>query len=57
MNAAEVAAFEKNPNLAAIIKVRYLDEAGKRADMETPDFSHFAPMVQRLVDRHVKNGH
>ncbi len=52
MNAEEVSDFEKNPNLDQIIAVRYLDDAGKRADMKTPDFWHFAPMVQRLVDRH-----
>ncbi|NIZ63161.1 phosphodiesterase [Sedimentitalea sp. CY04] len=48
----EVIEFEKNPNLKKIIQVRYLDEAGKRADMETPDYWHFAPMVQRIVDQH-----
>ena len=48
----EVAEFEKNPNLKEIIQVRYLDEAGKRTDMETPPFAHFAPMVQRIVDAH-----
>ncbi|WP_171178814.1 HD domain-containing protein [Ruegeria sp. HKCCD8929] len=53
MSADEVAEFESNPNLKEIIQVRYLDEAGKRADMETPDFDHFAPMVQRLIDRHM----
>ncbi|MEW2913578.1 HD domain-containing protein [Leisingera sp. JC11] len=53
MNAEEVAEFEKNPNLKQIIAVRYLDEAGKRADMETPDYWHFAPMVQRMVDNHM----
>ncbi|MCE8507159.1 HD domain-containing protein [Ruegeria pomeroyi] len=53
MSAEEVAEFERNPNIEAIIQVRYLDEAGKRADMETPDFDHFAPMVQRMVDRHL----
>lgn len=53
MAAEEVAEFEKNPNLKQIIAVRYLDEAGKRADMETPDYWHFAPMVQRMVDRHM----
>lgn len=53
MSAQEVADFEANPNLPKIIQVRYLDEAGKRADMETPDFWHFAPMVQRIVDQHV----
>ncbi|MCY1126444.1 HD domain-containing protein [Frigidibacter sp. RF13] len=52
MSADEVAEFEKNPNLKEIIQVRYLDEAGKRPDMETPDYWHFAPMVQRVVDRH-----
>ena len=50
MNAEEVADFQANPNLEKIIQVRYLDEAGKRDDMDTPDFWHFAPMVQRLVD-------
>lgn len=56
MNAEEVAEFEKNPNLKQIIAVRYLDEAGKRADMETPDYWHFAPMVQRMVDKHLGSG-
>lgn len=56
MNAGEVAEFEKNPNLKQIIAVRYLDEAGKRADMETPDYWHFAPMVQRMVDMHLGAG-
>ncbi|WP_419741158.1 HD domain-containing protein [Ruegeria sp.] len=53
MSSEEVTAFEANPNLKEIIQVRYLDEAGKRADMETPDFAHFAPMVQRMVDKHM----
>ena len=52
MNEDEVQAFEKNPNLKDIIAVRYLDEAGKHADMVTPPFAHFAPMVQRIVDQH-----
>ena len=52
MGADEVAEFEKNPNLKEIVQVRYLDEAGKRPDMDTPDYWHFAPMVQRVVDRH-----
>ncbi|MGC1488607.1 MAG: phosphodiesterase, partial [Albidovulum sp.] len=53
MNAEEAAEFEKNPNLAQIVAVRYLDDAGKRADMQTPDYWHFAPMVQRMVDLHM----
>lgn len=52
MSAEEVAEFEQNPNLDQIIAVRYLDDAGKRPDMETPDYWHFAPMVQRMVDGH-----
>ncbi len=54
MSSDEVAEFEKNPNLKKIIQVRYLDEAGKRPDMQTPDFWHFAPMVQRVVDQHMQ---
>ena len=52
MDAGEVAEFEKNPNLQQIIAVRYLDDAGKYPNMETPKFTHFAPMVQRVVDAH-----
>ncbi|MCI2400256.1 HD domain-containing protein [Aliiroseovarius subalbicans] len=54
MDPTEVTAFEQNPHLTEIIQVRYLDEAGKRPDMDTPDFAHFAPMVQRMVDAHTK---
>ncbi|MDW3224654.1 MAG: HD domain-containing protein [Paracoccaceae bacterium] len=55
MNADEIAAFEKIPNVEQIIAVRFLDDAGKLPDMETPDFWHFAPIAQRLVDRHAEN--
>ena len=54
MSPEEVSEFEKNPNLSQIVAVRYLDEMGKEAGMETPGFEHFAPMVQRVVDRHCK---
>lgn len=52
MSTVEITAFESNPNLAEIIQVRHLDDAGKHADMQTPPFAHFAPMVQRIVDQH-----
>ncbi len=52
MSEAEVAEFEQNPNLKEIVKVRYYDDAGKRDDLETQPFSHYAPMVQRVVDAH-----
>ena len=48
----EVREFEKNPYLKDILKVRYLDEAGKSEDMSIPSFSYFAPMVQRIVDQY-----
>ncbi|WP_300033656.1 HD domain-containing protein [uncultured Roseobacter sp.] len=51
MTADEVADFERSPNLEHIVAVRYLDDAGKREDMTTPDFWHFAPMIQRVVDQ------
>lgn len=54
MNADEARAFERNPNLAAIVKVRYLDDGGKAEGLKTPSFGHFAPMVQRVVDAHCK---
>lgn len=53
MSAEEVEEFEENPNLQAIVTVRYLDDAGKRPEMETQGYAHFAPMVQRMVDQHV----
>lgn len=52
MCSEEVAEFEKNPNLKQIIQVRYLDDAGKSPHMKTPDFWHFAPLLQRIVDQH-----
>jgi phosphonate degradation associated HDIG domain protein len=53
MNAAEVAAFEKNPNFQKIVRVRRLDDAGKVAGLKTPGFDHYAPMVQRVVDSYL----
>lgn len=52
MSAEEVAAFEQEENLKDINKIRYYDEAGKRADLATKPFSHYAPMVQRIEERH-----
>jgi predicted HD phosphohydrolase len=52
MTADEVAAFERNPHLQDIIKVRVYDEAGKRADMRPPSFAYYTPMIQGVVDRH-----
>jgi phosphonate degradation associated HDIG domain protein len=54
MNAEEAAAFARNPDLDAIITVRKLDDGGKVQGMPIPGFAHFAPMVQRQVDRHCR---
>lgn len=53
MSKAEVAEFSANPNLDAIIQVRYWDDEGKVAGHNTPPFSHYAPMLQRVVDNHL----
>lgn len=53
MSPDEVAAFERNPNVREIVQVRYIDEAAKSPEKKTPDFAHYAPLLQRVVDRHV----
>ena len=52
MNDGEVAAFERIPGKETIIQVRRLDDAGKTVGRRTPGFRHFAPRVQRLLNRH-----
>lgn len=52
MSGGQVAEFERNPHWRAIVQVRLLDDAGKRAGMATPPFAHYAPMAQRVVDAH-----
>lgn len=52
MNTEEIAEFEREPNLADIVKVRHFDDAGKVPDVEMPGFSHYAPLLQRVVDKH-----
>jgi predicted HD phosphohydrolase len=56
MDAAEVAEFAKNPNLDAILRVRVWDDQGKVAGHKTPPFSHYAAMLQRVVDAHAGGG-
>lgn len=51
MSEEEVAEFEKNPNLKDILQVRFWDEDGKEPELETPPFEHYAPVLQRVVDR------
>jgi phosphonate degradation associated HDIG domain protein len=53
MSAAEVAVFEQNRFFREAVRVRLWDEAGKVAGMATPDFRHYMPLLQRVVDRHL----
>lgn len=54
MTEIEAADFAANPNLKAIVQVRYWDDEGKDPAVETPDFWHYAPLLQRVVDNHCK---
>lgn len=54
MNEAEVAEFRKNPYFEAAVRVRLWDEAGKVQGMETPRIEHYAPLLQRVVDSHMR---
>lgn len=53
MNAAEVAEFRGNPYYAEAVRVRLWDEEGKVPGMSTPPFEHYAPVLQRVIDRHL----
>lgn len=52
----ERAAFEANPYHRQAIRVRRWDDGGKVAGAKTPTFADFAPLLQRLVDRHAAAG-
>jgi [1-hydroxy-2-(trimethylamino)ethyl]phosphonate dioxygenase len=54
MTPAEVAASRKHPNLDPIIQVRLWDEAAKVPGKPTPPFSHYAPMLQAVIDAHAR---
>jgi phosphonate degradation associated HDIG domain protein len=51
MSAAEVAAFEQNPHLDAILQVRRWDDTGKDTARKAPPFEHFQPVLNRVVLR------
>jgi phosphonate degradation associated HDIG domain protein len=54
MSEEEVAAFGQNPFHKEAVRVRLWDEEAKRPGIATPPFSHYAPLLQRVVDRHVR---
>jgi phosphonate degradation associated HDIG domain protein len=49
MNAQEVAEFEKNPFYREAVRVRLWDDGGKDPAMQTPDFDHYVPLLERVV--------
>ena len=49
MSAAEVAEFERNPFHREAVQVRKWDDGGKVAGMATPPFSHYVPLLKRVV--------
>ncbi|MCP4329312.1 MAG: HD domain-containing protein [Alphaproteobacteria bacterium] len=51
MSVEEAAAFATQPRLDEIVKVRLWDDRAKVPGLATPAFSHYAPLLQRLVDR------
>ena len=52
MTENEVAAFRTQAGLDAIVQVRLWDDEGKVAGISTPEFGYYAPLLQRLVDKH-----
>ena len=52
MTDQEVSVFENNPHCDAIVKVRRYDDMSKIPEQVTPSFSHYAPFIQQVVDRH-----
>lgn len=56
MSAQEVTEFRRHPGLDAIVRVRIWDDAAKDPDAPTPPFSHYAPLLQRVVERHTGAG-
>lgn len=53
MNAGEIAKFRRDPYYHEAVRVRLWDEGGKVPGMKTPPFGYYAPLLQRVVDRHM----
>ena len=53
MSPAEIAEFRRDPYHSQAVAVRQWDEGGKVPGMKTPPFGYYAPLLQRVVDRHM----
>lgn len=51
----EVLKFSAMKNLAAILQVRRWDDQAKNPDMETPPFSHYRNVLERVVAVHMES--
>jgi phosphonate degradation associated HDIG domain protein len=51
MSAAEGDAFESHPHFEAALKLRRYDDMGKVADLRTPSFEDFRPLLESFVRR------
>jgi predicted HD phosphohydrolase len=52
MREDEVVIFEANPYHQDAVKIRKWDDHGKALGGETKSFIDYAPMLQKIVDRH-----
>lgn len=52
MSAQEVEAFRRLPNLDDVLRVRIWDDEAKVAGRKTPSFSHYVPLLRRVVAVH-----
>jgi [1-hydroxy-2-(trimethylamino)ethyl]phosphonate dioxygenase len=51
MSPAEVAHFAAEPFAEAAVRLRRWDDLAKRADLATPDFAHYRPMIEAALRR------
>lgn len=56
MSDSETAEFAENPNVDDMVQVRIWDDEAKIPGAGTPGFDHYAPLLQRVVDRHIAGG-
>ena len=51
MSVEEVKDFESNPFHREAVRVRIWDDEGKKPGVVTPQFRHYVPLLQRVVER------
>jgi gamma-butyrobetaine dioxygenase len=50
MTPEEARAFEQNPDAESAVAVRRWDDAAKDPDVSPPDFDHFRPLLERVLE-------